>query len=1098
MKIKNQILIVFFCLTACLLGAQENLLKNGDFAVLQPDGKRPANWSGKLNDASGVRKGITPAKGNAMCFSDTGHMLSQTVKVQPGRVYQIRYLLKSEFSKWLSAASMQILWHDAKGKPLFVDYKGKKVWNMTIKNLQGSRDWQQVIMPECVAPAGAYRAQIRMGIVFDKNGSCNFADVRMTEVKQGTNFANRMTSFPFVAEKIPFDDIFNQKYWNNSAVLDDFTVPSTNSRAKFRTSTQAFYTKDALYYNIECYLPNASQHKVNDKRSYDMQESCEVFLRPAGYKHQYQFFISPDGKVRCLSETWGDGSWPLKTTPLKDPQVLCKVLKSDKSWRVALRIPFRALDIKDTPAIGTQWQMNVCRAHYGEKNERELSAWSALRNAHFQFPGDFGKLIFGGKLVPQVKNIRIDANGAQMQIRNTTGKKRKLTAAFVKHTAKGAWETFRSDFVVEARQLRNFSVLFPTKDASMRFLELREGDQLIAKHCNMPSDKYYSMGIFDPEGVRGKTWNIAMDRPFFLGLNMIHNAKGKTVHRLTNREDKPFDMILEVPEGLRFTGMIFDAGGWRQSGLVKPSVTPFKQDGKKMLRYKFELPLVIHWTSPVYIFFYECNMPENTEFAGSYYLVEAGVPLPRHELSFKTVKMGKVSRVPQVFCHDMFYMDAKIIKHLFPKNTLKHYTELGFNRVTVPVAKPKNKVPYSGNDPKSREDYYDWLFREMERTGIKLYYTSNSSSATPLAWSWTHKDPEARAIGPDGKDAPFNQYGYPSLCPNYRGKYFQEHVDRLVNSYLFKRYKCNWLTLDLELWPPKVWSKVCFCDRRCLQAFKKYAESRKSGYATADVRKLFRSNDKEFLKFWEEYKSYTHNQFILDLTNPVKTLVADYKSTSPRAQFQIGEWCKPKPHLLNTINYFEMGLYYTPDVVYTHYERVYKQFGDKQKNFYPTHTFGQTAGCPDFHMKAHQLSELIYEAAIYGAQGICWYYYPYLEPLRMKYVIAGLNTILPFEDLVVSGDIVKDVAISNSAMQLTARRKGSEGLIAVRAYKSGTAQKGRIEFKDLKGKIDVYDCISRKKLASLDSQNNSFEYQVDANRCRLLYFGTSAQWKKRK
>ena len=193
-----------------------------------------------------------------------------------------------------------------------------------------------------------------------------------------------------------------------------------------------------------------------------------------------------------------------------------------------------------------------------------------------------------------------------------------------------------------------------------------------------------------------------------------------------------------------------------------------------------------------------------------------------------------------------------------------------------------------------------------------------------------------------------------------------------------------------------------------------------------------------------------------------------------------------------------MGLYYTPHVVYTHYERVVKQFGDKKKNFYPTHTFGQTAGCPDFHMKAHQISELIYEAAIYGAQGICWYYYPYLEPLRMKYVIAGLNTILPFEDLVVSGDLVKNVTISNSAMQLTARRKGSEGLIAVRSYKANSAQKGRIEFKDLKGKLDVYDCISRKKLATLDAGNNSFEYRVDANRCRLLYFGTSAQWNKRK
>ncbi len=1098
MKVKNKILIGLFCLTACLLGAQENMLKNGDFATLQPDGKRPAHWSGKLNDASGVRKGITPAKGNAMCFSNTGNMLTQTVKVQPGKVYQISYLLKSDFSKWLSAASVQILWHDAKGKPLFVDYKGKKVWNMKIKNLQGSRDWQQVIVPDCVAPADAHRAQIRMGIVFDKNGSCYFADMRMTEVKQGAAFANRMTSIPFVAGAVSFDDIFNRKYWDNAAVINDFILPSTGARAKFRTSAEVFYTKDALYYNIVCSLPNAAGHKVDDKRSYDMQESCEVFLRPDGYKHQFQFFIPPDGKVRCLTETWGDGSWPLKTHPLKDHGVTSKVEKLNDAWRVALRIPFKDLAVKGTPAAGTRWRMNVCRAHYGEKNMRELSAWSALTEPHFQFPGDFGTMIFGNANIPVVKSMQADANGAQLRIMNPARKEMKLTASFVKHTAGGAWVTHDTQFTVPAGKTRDFSWLVPTKDAAMRYLELRDGDQLIAKHCNMPSDKYYAMGIFDPEGVRGKTLNLAVDHPFFLGLNMIHNAEGTTSHRLTNREKKPFDMILEVPEEVKFSGMIFDAGEWRQSNLVKPSVTSFKQEGRKMLRYKFELPLVINWKSPVFMFFYECKMPENKEFTGAYYLVENGTALPRHELNFKTVKMGKVSRMPKLFCHDMFYMDAKIIKHVFPKDTLKHYTQLGFNRISVNVEKGKNDGYFSGNNPQKREDYYDLLFREMDQTGIRLYYTSNSSSATPQAWSWTHRDPEARAIGADGKDAPYNQYGYPSLCPNYRGKYFQAHVDKLCNSYLFRKYKCNWLTLDLELWPPNVWSKVCFCDRRCLQTFKKYAESRKSAYATADARKLFRSKDKEFLKFWDEYKSYTHNQFILDLTNPVKKQAAAYKSTSPRTEFQIGEWCKPKKHLLNTINFFEMGLYYTPDVVYTHYERVVNQFGDKQKNFYPTYTFGQTSGCPDFHMQADQIPELIYEAAIYGAQGICWYYYSYVEPLRMKYVIAGLNTILPFEDLVVKGDLVKDVTISNSAMQLTARKKGNEGLIAVRAYKANSAQKGRIEFKDLKGKLDVYDCISRKKVATLDGKNNSFEYQVGANRCRLLYFGTSAQWNKRK
>ena len=106
-----------------------------------------------------------------------------------------------------------------------------------------------------------------------------------------------------------------------------------------------------------------------------------------------------------------------------------------------------------------------------------------------------------------------------------------------------------------------------------------------------------------------------------------------------------------------------------------------------MLRYKFELPLIINWKSPVFMFFYECKMPENKEFTGAYYLVENGTALPRHELNFRTVKMGKVSRMPKLFCHDMFYMDAKIIKHVFPKDTLKHYTQLGFNRISVNVEK---------------------------------------------------------------------------------------------------------------------------------------------------------------------------------------------------------------------------------------------------------------------------------------------------------------------------------------------------------------------------------------------------------------------------
>ena len=70
MKLVSKILPVLFFAAALFLGAQENMLKNGDFSQIQPDGKRPANWSGRLNEASGIRKGIAPGKKNAICFGD--------------------------------------------------------------------------------------------------------------------------------------------------------------------------------------------------------------------------------------------------------------------------------------------------------------------------------------------------------------------------------------------------------------------------------------------------------------------------------------------------------------------------------------------------------------------------------------------------------------------------------------------------------------------------------------------------------------------------------------------------------------------------------------------------------------------------------------------------------------------------------------------------------------------------------------------------------------------------------------------------------------------------------------------------------------------
>ena len=1090
---KRYFFLCLFFWASLSLPAEENLIRNGDFLQVRTNGT-PKYWSGKMDPGSGIDSDCRPPKGNSFRLKETKKGLSQRIKVEAGNAYKVSYLLKTDFPRWLTAASFQILWLDKSGKPLWKEYKGKKVWNMTIRNVQGSRDWERITMQECIAPESAAWADVSLSLAFDNAGTCWFADIAIRKVPQAENFPNRIAAIPLYEETITDSGLFHAGIWENSTVLGDFLVPATNTRAQNQTKAEIFYTLEAIYLHIICQLPGADKVRSDNKVHFSMQESCEIFLQPPGIQHQYQIFTTMDGAVRCFTETWNDGHWPMKLHPMKSHNITAQVRCTSENWEIAMKIPFQTLKRK-TPVNGETWRMNVCRGNYAAR-QRELSAWSALREAHFQFPDDFGKIIFT-RDIPLVKNIRLDGNGTTLQIRNPGYKARDISVSFVKHTSGGAWETSSTHFRVMPGELRNFSCDIPTQSADMRFLELRCAGEMIAKHCNMPNEKYYALGIFDPEGVRGKTLNIAVDHPFFIGLNMRHNAPGKTVHRLIERHEKAFDLYIEVPPGLKFNGLIFDAGEWRQSGLIKPSVTTVRRNNSTMNRYRFELPLVIHWDSPVYIFFYECSIPEGKEFSGSYYLTENGKAFPHHELHFRTLKIGSVNRMPKVFCNDMFYLDAKIIKHLFPKDTLKHYTAMGMNRITVNVQIGKNAGLYSGTSPQTREDYYDLLFREMQQTGIKLYYSSNSSSATPAAWNWTDKDKDARAVGADGKPAPYNQYNYPSLCPTYRGIFFKAHTELLKNSYLFRKYQCTWLTLDLELWPKETWDKLCFC-KRCLKEFRIFAKERKSPYANCNARKKFLDGtDAGFMNFWEEYKSHIHTRFIRDLTDPVKAASVAYPSSSPRKDFLIAEWCKPRAHLLDCIDLFELGLYYTPNVVRRHFEEIYQKWGDRKKNWYPTFTFGQTVGCPDFHMKAEQLSELIYEAAVYGAQGICWFHYQYAEPLRMKYVIQGLNHILPFEDLVVNGEITSEISVDNQAMQLTARQNGNEGLIAIRAYQSSTPQRGRIVFRNLNVPSAVFDCISRKQIAELTPQKSVFEYTVEGNRCRLLYFGSKSRWNAR-
>ena len=1084
-------LLLMFTLLAGTCFAAGNLIKNGDFLELDAKGK-PVGWCGIMDPQSGVDTVVHPEGRNSYRIKDGEKMLSTMVPVEGGKTYKVNYLLKTDSFNWLSAASFQILWHGKDGKPLFQDIDGKPNWIMKIKNSQGGHNWSPIEMSDCTAPEDAVSAEVRLGIVFEPVGSAWFTAISMVGTEPGDSFANRVAAIPYDKGNNNMKDFFNEGNWENSAELADFIVPTTGTRAKYKTNARVKYDDDAIYVNLQAFQPASDKLGAESRRNFDQQDAVEILLAPPGSEFQYHILLNPNGKLFTCTEKWNDGNWPMKLHEWENNGVETVIEYKPDFWRAGLKIPFKGMN-QAMPRDGAQWRASFCRSVF--TGEQEASAWAFLKEPHFQFAGDFGEIIFS-KDIPRLRDIRITAAGASLEIRNTANKEIELGASFVRHARGNASLTAPKKIKVAPGQNTIYNLQEAAQGADMRFLEIREGDKLLAKHCNRASETYLALGVFDPEGVRGKTMNIAVDTPFFMAFNFRHNLDVKGAHKLLWRKAEAFDLHMEIPEGLKISGMMFDAGNWLQTPLIKPEISQAKNKGMNV--YKFEMPFIIDWAEPSFLFFYECGLPEGQDYTGAYYLTRNGAPLPKNELHFRTMKVGKVKKTPERFFHESVLMGANSLYYWLPKNTIAAYRALGMNRVEIMVEPGKNTAPYVGDQPKSREDFYDLLFAEIKAEKLPLFITTIGTSSGPQAWQWTDKDQDARAIGVDGKDAPYNQYNYPSLCPNYRGKFFQEYTDHLVNSYAFKKFHCTWLSLDMELWPPSVWSAICYCPR-CLGKFKEYCGKHKPEWAGRDPRAVMKEGkDEGFKKLWEDFKMESYRDLLATTIGRVKKSVEGYPMNAPRGEFAAEDWAKPEKKYEGLINYFEVPLYNSPDVNYKALKKGADQWGSGRRDIVYSSTLGQTAACPDFHVTPIQVKEQLFEAAAFGMQGMLWYYYLYMEPLRWKYVIEGIDALTRVEDIVLDGHMVKTISSDNQELLLTRRDYNDQSVLGVRAYGASKDLTGKITLDGIKSSMEVYDCDTQERIGSVTAANPTFEITVPKHRCRLLYVGASSEWAKRR
>ena len=86
---------------------------------------------------------------------------------------------------------------------------------------------------------------------------------------------------------------------------------------------------------------------------------------------------------------------------------------------------------------------------------------------------------------------------------------------------------------------------------------------------------------------------------------------------------------------------------------------------------------------------------------------------------------------------------------------------------------------------------------------------------------------------------------------------------------------------------------------------------------------------------------------------------------------------------------------------------------------------------------------------------------------------------------------------STKDLLLTHRNLGNESLLAVRSYYAEKDVTGKITFSKIPAPLNVYDAETGEIVGKVSPQNPSFTYKIAKKRCRLLYLGTTEQWKKR-
>jgi|GEM_PF-714861 len=180
------------------------------------------------------------------------------------------------------------------------------------------------------------------------------------------------------------DGVISDGEWQDAVWEDGFVTIGKSSPAQKQTQFAVGYTRDALFFAIQCDEPDNAARKLLAKNELDIwrHDAVELFIQLPGEETFFQFLVSATGHRFGLKhqpdKEFADTGW---TSAAKD---------TETGYDIEVKIPFKLFSKQ--PRTGQPWRFNVARTAR-TPNADTHTTWAVLET-NFHETQSFGSLLF--------------------------------------------------------------------------------------------------------------------------------------------------------------------------------------------------------------------------------------------------------------------------------------------------------------------------------------------------------------------------------------------------------------------------------------------------------------------------------------------------------------------------------------------------------------------------------------------------------------------------------------------------------------------------------------------------------------------------------